>query len=114
MQTAAAQTSQADAGVTGTANLFVGSYGAEARAGASGNAAAQRGPLRLQAAGDAARIGASENIDASRLGRLLPESISLGFGATQAALQVAGTLLRPRYVVAIGVNGALPGLAVND
>ena len=71
------------------------------------------GPRAVEAGGTAGATALRVSVDASRLGRLLPDLITVNAGARTAVLTAQRIVRRPRYVINTGANGALPGFATN-
>jgi hypothetical protein len=107
-------TQQGGLTATATPNLFAGTFDTGTQASAQGSVRAVQGPLSFQVGGAGAVTPAAVSIDASRLFRGRPDSISLRVGAVEGGVTAGPTLQRRRYVFVAGQNlGGLPGFATN-
>lgn len=79
-----------------------------------GQTSTQLGELGTRSAGQIQFTEAAVNVDASRLDRVLPQSVTLTSGSLKAQGQGGPVRTRPRYQIIAGANFGLPGFPTNN
>jgi len=104
---------QAGATASAAPNLFAGTLDAATTANLQADTTATLGPVVRRTTATNSVSPFRLSVDASRLGRLLPDSIDLSRGAREASVSTGPTLQRQRAVFVAGPNAGLPAFATN-
>jgi hypothetical protein len=104
---------QEDTSNSATPNFYASSLDLTSRAGLQGQENAKLGPAVFRGTTTADLTRASLGVDASRVGRVLPDSVSVTVGSLKAQGQEGPVLQRARYNFIAGANAGLPGFATN-